>query len=349
MKSNDAGARVVDKRKNWEARVEMAVFKRPSSELSVYDKLVYAILCGHANRDGNAMLYVRTIAEEASCSERQTRRALSNLEARHLLVRRPQSAAGQGQTFNIYEVYGFDEYQTGGDGAQAPGLPVSHPLPDSHTPACQPVTPPLPDRQAPPDSQAEPNNVFEQPLNNSSKEHIPPTPQQGREGDGISENSEPQNPKYDTEGKGRNQGTDPKQEPPEISPLMGILDAFNEILPELPRAEKLTASRIRALNLRIEQAPERRELSWWRRYFESAGNFPWLMGRNPNGWKATFDWLIGEDGMQKVIEGGFTPPRRAEYSPEDLRELQRKYTDERGIVDARALLRDWRAGTVRRD
>lgn len=86
MKVNDIGARIVDKRKNWEARVEMAIFKLPKSELSTYDKLVYTILCGHANRDGNATLYVRTIAEEASCSERQAQRALSNLETRGLLI-----------------------------------------------------------------------------------------------------------------------------------------------------------------------------------------------------------------------------------------------------------------------
>jgi hypothetical protein len=130
---------------------------------------------------------------------------------------------------------------------------------------------------------------------------------------------------------------------------MGILDTFNEILPELPHAEKLTASRAKALNFRIGEDPARTEPDWWRRYFESVRGFPWLMGRSPNGWKATFDWLIGEDGMQKVIEGGYMPSRSSEYSPEDLRELQRKYTDERGIVDAKALLRDWRAGTVRRN
>jgi predicted transcriptional regulator len=109
MSSADTGAQVVDKRRNWEARVEMMVFKRPSNELSTYDKLVYAILCGHANRDGNAMLYVRTIAEEASCSERQTQRSLSNLEACGLLIRRPQNHNGR-QTFNIYEIYGFEAY-----------------------------------------------------------------------------------------------------------------------------------------------------------------------------------------------------------------------------------------------
>jgi hypothetical protein len=108
--AGEPGARVVDKRKNWEARVEMNVFKLPKNELSAYDKLVYAVLCGHTNRDGDAMLYVRTIADEASCSVRQARRALANLEACRLLIRRSQSKAGQGQIFNIYEVYGFDEY-----------------------------------------------------------------------------------------------------------------------------------------------------------------------------------------------------------------------------------------------
>ena len=138
MEIQDTGARIVDKRKNWEARVEMAVFKRPSSELSTYDKLVYSILCGHANRDGNAKLYVKTIADEASCSERQVRRALANLEARCLLVRRFQNVAGQGQTFNIYEIYGFDAYLSDEAPCQSaiPPMTVSHPSP------CQPVTPP---------------------------------------------------------------------------------------------------------------------------------------------------------------------------------------------------------------
>ncbi|MDR1482126.1 MAG: hypothetical protein LBI74_05810 [Synergistaceae bacterium] len=68
------------------------------------------------------------------------------------------------------------------------------------------------------------------------------------------------------------------------------------------------------------------------------------MGNNPNGWKATFDWLIGEDGMRKVIEGSFK--RRPEHSQEELREWQKRYTDERGVIDAKALLRDWRASAA---
>ncbi|MCL2009139.1 MAG: helix-turn-helix domain-containing protein [Synergistaceae bacterium] len=348
MSSFDGGVRIVDKRKNWEARVEMAVFKRPASELSTYDKLVYAILCGHANRDGNATLYVRTIAEEASCSERQVRRVLANLEVRRLLVRRPQYIAGQGQTFNIYEIYGYDAYLSG----EPPCQPVMPSLTDSHPSPCLPVIPPATDKQAPHDSQAEFNNVFQQPLKNSLKENnIPPTPQGGERGNLESESPKPQNPKHDTEAKDRNRIPTPYF--PETSPYMGILAAFNEILPELPQAEILTSSRAQTLNLRINEDPARQSLDWWRRFFERVRLFPWLMGNNPNNWKATFDWLIGEDGMRKVIEGGFTQATYTrqgqfqEYSREELREWQRKFTDERGVVDAKALLRDWREKTGR--
>jgi predicted transcriptional regulator len=106
----DTGVKVVDKRKNWEARVEMAVFKLPKEELGTYEKLVYAVLCGHASRDGSARLYMKTIADEASCSERQARRSIACLEACNLVARHTQITAGDGQTCNVYEVLGIDEY-----------------------------------------------------------------------------------------------------------------------------------------------------------------------------------------------------------------------------------------------
>jgi hypothetical protein len=105
----DTGARIVDKRKNWEARVEMAVLKLPKEELGTYEKLVYVILCGHANREGGVRLFIKTIADEASCSDRQVQRALSALEGCHLLARHAQ-VTPSGQTYNMYEVYGIEEY-----------------------------------------------------------------------------------------------------------------------------------------------------------------------------------------------------------------------------------------------
>jgi hypothetical protein len=331
----------------------MMVFKRPSNELSAYDKLVYAILCGHANRDGNAMLYVRTIAEEASCSERQAQRALSNLETRGLLVRKPQNLNGR-QTFNIYEIYGFDAYispdSSADSGQETEPEDVSASVDQgvTHSHPCQSVTPPPSDSHPRGDSQAGLNNVFEQPLFNSSKkEHIPPTPQGGAEREEKSEpeNPKPQKPEHDTEGK-----TADQKPRPESELFEAIRGAYNSILSELPKAEKITGTRAKALRERIREDPNRKEPDWWGKFFSRVRGFPWPMGNNPKGWRADFDWLIGERGTQKILEGSFRPERApvfGERTAEGL-ELQKKYTNPGGLVDAKAMLRDIEAAERRR-
>jgi hypothetical protein len=322
----------------------MAIFKRPSCELSAYDKLVYAILCGHANRDGNAMLYVKTIAEEASCSERQTQRALANLEARGLLIRRAQNRNGR-QIFNIYEVYGFDAYVSGEPAPEAEAEIESTPgdsgVTDSHR--CMSDTPGPSDSHPWGDSQAGLNNVFEQPLFNSSKkEHIPPTPQRGEERreNFESENSKPQRREHDTARRAENLEPNPNDPEPNIHG--SILNAYNETLQKLPAAEKLTPSRIKTLDLRIMEDPVRSDPEWWERYFRSVRDYPWLMGNNPYGWKANFDWLIAERGMLKVLEGGFarSSPEEPGAGTEAGYALQRKYTDENGVIDVWAMFRE---------
>jgi predicted transcriptional regulator len=357
MTPGEAGARIVDKRKNWEARVEMAVFKLPKNELSAYDKLVYAILCGHANRDGNAMLYVRTIAEEASCSERQAQRALSNLEACGLLVRIPQNRNGR-QTFNIYEVYGFDAYipcESSEGPAPEPGsennpASSSQGAPDSHP--CISDTPRPSNSHPRGDCEAELNNVLQQPLFNSpQKEHIPPSPQGNvGESEGSKESGEvftpkTQNPEHDTEGERKPNSSKPITE---AEAYEAIRNAYNSILPELPKAEKITASRAKVLRERILEDTERRKLGWWKSFFRRIRDFPWPMGKNPNSWRADFDWLIGEKGMRKILEGSFSAFRTSQAqtsafdgaSAADL-ELQRKYTDTGGLVNAKAILREY--------
>jgi hypothetical protein len=206
---------------------------------------------------------------------------------------------------------------------------------------CRTVTPGPSDSHPRGDSQAGLNNVFEQLLKNSIKNNNSPLTPQGA-GKGKPENERHQKTKHDTEGKTE----DPKTE---IDPIASesnlhevILGAYNETLLKLPPAEKLTASRAKALILRIREDPARRKPEWWKQYFRSARDCPWLMGNNPNGWKANFDWLIGEDGMRKVIEGSFKKVPGSGFSDEEKHALQRKYTDERGRVDAEGLLREWR-------
>jgi predicted transcriptional regulator len=357
MTPGEVGARVVDKRKNWEARVEMAVFKLPKSELSAYDKLVYAILCGHANRDGNAMLYVRTVAEEASCSERQAQRALSNLEAHGLLVRKPQNSNGR-QTFNIYEVYGFDAYipcESSEEPASEPdsgnnSTSADQGVQDSHP--CRSDTPRPSEGHPRGDCEAGFNNVFKQPLKNSLKDNnSPPTPQgdvAASEGNGEYREtaaSKPQNPEHDTAEK-----TNTPKRLTEAEAYEAIRNAYNAILPELPQAGKITDSRAKILRERILEDTERGKLGWWKNFFLKVRDFPWPMGSNLNTWRADFDWLIGEKGMRKILEGSFSAfsvfrtshqqaPAFGGATAADL-ELQRKYTNAEGLVNAKAILRD---------
>ena len=130
-------------------------------------------------------------------------------------------------------------------------------------------------------------------------------------------------------------------EPPGI--IETILASYNRILPELPAASRVTPSREKAVRRRVREEPERGDPKWWERYFSQVREFPWLMGSNPSGWRACLDWLIGERGMFKVLEGGFgrsSPPAPDNGPDTDSEyELQRRFTNERGVVDVKALFR----------
>jgi hypothetical protein len=64
------------------------------------------------------------------------------------------------------------------------------------------------------------------------------------------------------------------------------------------------------------------------------------MGQNKDKWRADFGWLIGERGMQKILEGSFQKAPVSGGGAMSGLELQKKYTDSRGWIDAKAMLRD---------
>jgi predicted transcriptional regulator len=56
-------------------------------DLSVYEKMVYAVLCSHAQKEGPAFPSIKTIAKEASCSRSKVFEALKKLEEIGLISR----------------------------------------------------------------------------------------------------------------------------------------------------------------------------------------------------------------------------------------------------------------------
>ena len=83
-----------------------------------------------------------------------------------------------------------------------------------------------------------------------------------------------------------------------------ILDLFNNICKSLAPAKYLTDSRKEA----IESVTAKYTIEQITECFRTAESSPFLTGTNDRKWKATFDWLIQEDNMVKVLEGNFSDP-----------------------------------------
>jgi hypothetical protein len=282
---------------------------------------------------------VNTIAREVSCSRAKVFEALKKLEETGVISRSSQIFEGRGQTSNLYEI--LDINLANGD---------KNPLPPS-----------TPETGCPQDIQGESTawtgasatqmgvsmtetggvqdvdglyKVLElSPMNNTKELESPLTPQGA--GEGKAEGEKPQKAEHDTDEK-----TEPPKPNQEIELFETIRETYNSILPELPQAEKVTASRAKALRQRIRESPERKEPGWWEKFFSRVREFPWPMGQNRDKWRAGFDWLIGERGMQKILEGSFQKAPASGGGAIDSLEFQKKYTDSEGRIDAKAMLRD---------
>jgi hypothetical protein len=310
----------------------MACFENTilDQDLSIYEKMVYIVLCSHAKKDGPAFPSVMTIASEASCSRTKVFEALRVLEDRGVITRENRIFPKRGQTSNLYEIGDIEPHQ--GDGGDN-GNPEPPSVPG--TPASAARTGVVRDTDAP-------LNVFEpDPLNITKEQDTPLTPQIGGRTQ-ISQTGQ-KKPEPDPMTQREKGKTKPDLESPGLVEM--IIASYNAILPELPPAGLATSSRERTVKRRIREDAERGDPRWWEKYFSRVREFPWLMGGNPSGWRAAFDWLIGERGMLKVLEGGFgrfmpVLADGAEIRSEEGAELQKKYTDANGVVDVRALLRE---------
>ncbi|MDR2780595.1 MAG: helix-turn-helix domain-containing protein [Synergistaceae bacterium] len=323
------------RKKRWMVCFENAILEQ---DLSIYEKMVYIVLCSHAKKDGPAFPSVMTIASEASCSRTKVFEALKVLEDRGVITRDNRIFPKRGQTSNLYEITDIEPRPRNGRGeGNPPSLSAARTGESvSRTGVVRGADAPL--------------NVFELDPLNITKEHTPIAPQGVNTEISETDQSEPEmmtQGQREPEPPARNVDChNPKAAASQPGKLIEtILAAYNDILPELPEAGSVTPSREKAVKRRIREDGKRSDLKWWERYFSRVREFPWLMGSNPSSWRACFDWLIGEKGMLKVLEGGFgrfSPPPRdngAELGTEWGYELQRRFTNANGVVDARALLR----------
>lgn len=105
-----------------------------------------------------------------------------------------------------------------------------------------------------------------------------------------------------------------------------IFDEYNNNRGELPKAEKLTTARQRAIRARVAEWGEEAVIET----VKLAGKTKFLQGYNERGWRANFDWIFNPNNFCKIRERAYENSNKKPYK-QNQRGLdygQRAYTDE---------------------
>ena len=87
-----------------------------------------------------------------------------------------------------------------------------------------------------------------------------------------------------------------------------IADLYNETCVSFPRLKSLSDSRKKAIKARLNTY----SVDDFKALFEKAEASDFLKGKNDRNWSATFDWLIKDSNMAKVLEGQYVnKPKQA--------------------------------------
>lgn len=81
-----------------------------------------------------------------------------------------------------------------------------------------------------------------------------------------------------------------------------IITLYNSLCVSYPKVTKLSDKRRRAISARLNSGYTEAD---FRRLFEIAEQSDFLKGKNNKNWSATFDWLICDGNMAKVLDGNY--------------------------------------------
>lgn len=88
----------------------------------------------------------------------------------------------------------------------------------------------------------------------------------------------------------------------EVIRYQQIADMYNDTCVSFPRLTKLSERRRKAIRARLKAGYT---LDDFQRLFELAESSEFLKGGNGRNWYATFDWLIQDGNMAKVLDGNY--------------------------------------------
>jgi len=115
-----------------------------------------------------------------------------------------------------------------------------------------------------------------------------------------------------TEGKNGDNEKAEGPPPPELrKQLDALMDAWNKMAGEtgLPKVRVIKAGTTRYKSARRRLA----EKDWAKHYLKALGAIPqrpFLLGHNSYGWRASFDWFVKPQSVDKILEGVYDGPGR---------------------------------------
>ena len=117
-----------------------------------------------------------------------------------------------------------------------------------------------------------------------------------------------------------------------------ISDLYNSICLSFPRLTKLSDARKKAIKARFNTYT----IEDFRRLFTMAEESDFLKGKNDRNWSATFDWLIKDSNMAKVLDGNYKNTTGQQAKPKTTNKFnqfpQREYTKDQMAEIERKLL-----------
>lgn len=86
-------------------------------------------------------------------------------------------------------------------------------------------------------------------------------------------------------------------------PYQQIIDLYHQLCPSLSPITKINKSRKQILSAHWRE--HQADLGFFRELFTKAQASQYLKGKNPAKWRATFDWIITEKNMSRILEGNY--------------------------------------------
>lgn len=114
------------------------------------------------------------------------------------------------------------------------------------------------------------------------------------------------------------------QEDNDVPSCQQIADLYNTICISFPSVKSLSEARKKAIKARLKFY----DIDSFKELFRKAEESDFLKGRNDRNWSASFDWLIKDANMAKVLDGNYDNKPGMQHKGESKREGRLDWIDD---------------------